>query len=427
MVESSPADDTLPQDSRRQISYLRFSDPDVERAFRQFHIERCLPTYRVLFAFILVFQVVLVATGPVVDNLSYSDPRLWVRTGFGVTQAVVGFWAIRQPGFLRWGEVFMVSQVVIIGLMLATLFSTSPLGFTRMMTFLISTTILTRLRMRQAVVAITIELTAFGLLAWFRLPDADTLLPPRMGSLLIAGLLLVVGTYMLEQSERRDFLLARLLRSERAKSERLLLNVLPPAIVERLKNESGPIADVFAEVTVLFADIVAFTPSVARWGPGETLSVLNDAFSCFDDIVARHGVEKIQTVGDGYLLAGGIPEPRRDHALAVVAAGLDMLTAIGRFRWPDGQPLTARIGISSGSAVAGVIGTHKFSYDIFGDTVNTAARMQQHGVIGSIQLTEATYELVRHRYACTARQLTVKGKGRMRTWLLEPAPALSRV
>ena len=147
--------------------------------------------------------------------------------------------------------------------------------------------------------------------------------------------------------------------------------------------------------------------------------MLNDVFSCFDEIVERHGVEKIQTVGDGYLLAGGIPEPRRDHALAVVEVGLEMLSAVGRFRWPDGEPLTTRVGIASGSAVAGVIGTHKFSYDIFGDTVNTAARMQQHGVVGSIQLTDATYDLVRHRYTGTARQLTIKGKGRMRTWLLE--------
>lgn len=291
----------------------------------------------------------------------------------------------------------LVFQVVIIGLMLATICSGHPLGFARMMGYLISTIVLARLRMRQAIVACVIEISAFGVLSASALPDARTALPPRIVALLITGILLVVGAAILENSERRDFLLTRLLGAERARSERLLLNVLPLSVVERLKNDEGPIADVFAEVTVLFADIVSFTPSVARWGPGETLRVLNEVFSCFDALVERHGVEKIQTVGDGYLLAGGIPEPRRDHALAVVACGLDMLSAIGRFRWPDGEPLSARIGISSGSAVA--------------------------GVIGSIQMTEATYELVRHRYAATARELSIKGKGQMRTWLLDPIAA----
>lgn len=240
VVNSHPADGALPQESRREISRLRFDDPDVERAFRDNHIARCLPTYRVLFVFVIVFQVVLIATGPVLDNLPLNDPRLWVRTGFGLVQGVAGLWAIRQPWFSRWGETIMLVQVVIIGLMLATIVSENPLGFTRMMTFLISTTILTRLRVRQAVVACTIEISAFAVLSAATLPDAHALLPPRIAAVLITGLLLVVGTYILEHTERRDFLLTQLLVAERARSERLLFNVLPPAIVERLKNETGP-------------------------------------------------------------------------------------------------------------------------------------------------------------------------------------------
>jgi class 3 adenylate cyclase len=407
----------------REIRWLRFDDPAVERVFREEHVRRCLPIYRFLFAFVLVFQVGLLLEGVFLEDIGLSEPRLWARAAFGVAQGVLGLYLIQRPTFVRWGERYMVVQVIVIGLMLIALFGADQLFFTRINTYLISTVILPRLRVRMAASAAGILIAAFAVRAGLALPDPGEILPPRLAIILVTATLLIVGAYLLEQAERRDFVLTRLLTAERAKSERLLLNVLPPAIAQRLKEESGQISDGFAEVTVLYADIVSFTPTSARWGPGETVRVLNEVVSCFDELAGRHGVEKIKTIGDGYLVAGGVPEPRADHALAVVAMGLDMLSAVGGFRWPDGEALAVRIGIASGPAVAGVIGTRKFTYDLWGDTVSTAARMQQHGVAGAIQMTDATHDLVRHRYVGTSRDVLIKGKGRMRTWVLDATSA----
>ncbi|MGH2595664.1 MAG: adenylate/guanylate cyclase domain-containing protein [Actinomycetota bacterium] len=204
---------------------------------------------------------------------------------------------------------------------------------------------------------------------------------------------------------------------ERAKSERLLLNVLPQAIVARLRDTHGTIADGFDEVTVLFADIVDFTTLSAGAAPAEIVGLLNELFSRFDQLADHHGLEKIKTIGDAYMVAGGIPVARDDHAEAVAEMALDMVAEIdGR---QDGRGLQIRIGIDTGPVVAGVIGLRKFIYDLWGDTVNTASRMESHGLPGGIQVTERTFQRLCDRYRFEERgTVQVKGKGEMRTWLL---------
>jgi class 3 adenylate cyclase len=211
----------------------------------------------------------------------------------------------------------------------------------------------------------------------------------------------------------------RLLLAEQERSEGLLLNVLPAPIADRLKQGEEVIADRFPEVTVLFADLVDFTASSDRSSPERVVQVLADLFTAFDRLSTRHGLEKIKTVGDAYMVAGGLPVPRPDHAEAVAEMALAVREEAGRHRDPAGRPLQVRIGIDSGPVVAGVIGTAKFSYDLWGDTVNTASRMESIGVPGCIQVTDRAYRRLRDRYRFERRgPVQVKGKGELVTWFL---------
>jgi class 3 adenylate cyclase len=234
-------------------------------------------------------------------------------------------------------------------------------------------------------------------------------------SLLVALLLLgeaIRGRRALDEAHR-------LLLAEQERSEGLLLNVLPAPIADRLKQGEQVIADRFPEVTVLFADLVDFTASSDRSSPERVVQVLADLFTAFDRLAARHGLEKIKTVGDAYMVAGGLPVPRPDHAQAVAEMALAVQEEAGRHRDPAGRPLQVRIGIDSGPVVAGVIGTAKFSYDLWGDTVNTASRMESIGVPGCIQVTDRAYRRLRDRYRFERRgPVQVKGKGELVTWFL---------
>nr|MDQ4029416.1 adenylate/guanylate cyclase domain-containing protein [Actinomycetota bacterium] len=188
----------------------------------------------------------------------------------------------------------------------------------------------------------------------------------------------------------------RLLGAERERSERLLLNILPRPIAERLKQSSGVIAERSDEVSVLFADLAGFTPAVEQLPPERVVALLDEVFSAFDDLVERQGLEKIKTLGDGYLVASGIPSARSDHAEAIAELALAMREALRRIA--AAADLALRVGIDSGPVVAGVIGRSKFGYDLWGDTVNTASRMQSHAPRGAIQVTVRTYERLRSAY-----------------------------
>jgi PAS domain S-box-containing protein len=209
------------------------------------------------------------------------------------------------------------------------------------------------------------------------------------------------------------------LRSEQEKTERLLLNILPQPIAQRLKRETRTIADSFSDVTILFADIVGFTKLTSGVSSSQLVFLLNEIFSAFDDLTEKHGLEKIKTVGDAYMVVGGLPTPNPKHGEAIAEMALDMLIAIDRFNILHGESFSIRIGINSGSVVAGVIGTKKFIYDLWGDAVNVASRMESHGIAGKIQVTEETYKLLRDKYLFQKRgRIPIKGKGEMATYLL---------
>jgi adenylate cyclase len=211
------------------------------------------------------------------------------------------------------------------------------------------------------------------------------------------------------------------LKVQQEQSEKLLLNILPKAIAERLKLEQSTIADSFEEVSVLFADIVGFTELSARMSPTELVKRLNVIFSHFDQLAEKYGVEKIKTIGDAYMVVGGLPTPREDHAEAIAQMALGMQEKIANLSAETGERLAIRIGINSGPVVAGVIGVSKFTYDLWGDTVNVAARMEVTAFANSIQVTAVTYELLKDKYVLDKRGIIpVKGKGDMVTyWLIK--------
>ena len=202
------------------------------------------------------------------------------------------------------------------------------------------------------------------------------------------------------------------LQAEQAKSEHLLLNILPRPIAERMKKGEVNIADQHPDVTVLVADLVGFTTLAAHIGPVQVVYLLNEMFSGFDILTERHGLEKIKTIGDAYMVAGGIPLPRPDHAEAIAELALDLMAEIEKFNRAYSTSIHLRIGISTGSVVAGVIGRWKFTYDLWGHTVNLACRLESLGQAGSIQVSDLTHERLKDKYQFDgSRSLDIKGRG----------------
>lgn len=210
-----------------------------------------------------------------------------------------------------------------------------------------------------------------------------------------------------------------LLEKERMKSERLLLNILPASIARRLKEDQGVIADHFDSATVMFCDIVGFTDLSERVSPAELVGHLNHLFCAFDDLAEKHGLEKIKTIGDNYMVAGGFPEPGEDHLRAISLMALDALAAVEAYNQQTQHQFQVRIGIHTGPAVAGVIGIRKFAYDVWGDTVNTASRMESSGAPGRIQLSEQAASQLNGEFVLEHRgMIDVKSKGKMPTYWL---------
>ena len=278
------------------------------------------------------------------------------------------------------------------------------------------------LEIRQAVRWFAAFLVVFlltGIAGEVLFSDAD--LPGWFTSAMLA--LNIIGTASIAftllasfAKERNAALMA--LRAEQESSEALLMNILPSSIVERLKAVQT-IADHFDSASILFADVVDFTPLSQRLPPAEVVGILDHLFSHFDALVEKHGLEKVKTIGDCYMAAAGVPDPRPDHARRAALLALDMRDMV-RTSPAAGRPgLELRIGINSGPVVAGVIGTKRFLYDLWGDAVNTASRMESHGTPGEIQITRATYELLKDEFVCRRRgTVSVKGRGQMETWYL---------
>jgi adenylate cyclase len=229
------------------------------------------------------------------------------------------------------------------------------------------------------------------------------------------------SVYFYEKLSAANFHANRQLAEAQDRSERLLLNILPSPIAEKLKYGPRTIAENFSEVTVLFADLVNFTQMADGQEPEVVVDLLNQVFSRFDQLAEQHQLEKIKTIGDAYMVVAGLPTPRTDHAEAMATMALEMQATLHEFNQDNGYDLSIRIGIHTGPVVAGVIGLKKFAYDLWGDTVNTASRMESHGLPGVIQVSDMTYRCLKDTYRFEPRgPLEIKGKGLMMTYLLQP-------
>jgi len=231
----------------------------------------------------------------------------------------------------------------------------------------------------------------------------------------VLGISFILLYYLVNQKD----IAYELLHAERGKSEKLLLNVLPKKIADILKNESRLIADSYPQASVLFADLVGFTPLSSEMSPQEMVQLLNEVYTHLDYLIEKHGLEKIRTIGDNYMVAAGVPTPRPDHAQALARMALDICDFTNSFQPVNGKEIQFRLGINSGSLVAGVVGQKNFHYDVWGDMVNVASRMESHGLPGKIQITSSTNELIEDQFECEPRGLIqIKGKGEMETFFL---------
>jgi class 3 adenylate cyclase len=358
--------------------------------------------------------------------------RAWaVRFGVFVPASALSLWLIGSRHLLRFAEVAMLAYgiaatfiVLYIGAIAGSsgyfLYTSYAIAFVTLGPFVVRLSVAAQLAYTALTVVMYMVLDR--LIAHISLEISLSI----SCTLLSLGGLGALIAYRLEQQARQSFLQRRLideqvqqLASEKARAEELLLNVLPAAIAERLKRGQRPIADGFPRVSVLFADIVGFTKMSERVTPVELVDRLNRMFSSFDDLADKLKLEKIKTIGDAYMVAGGLHSHEYDHAQTIAEMALGMQRRASEFGAEFGEELSIRVGIHTGPVVAGVIGKRKFIYDVWGDTVNTASRMESHGEPGTIHVTEETRALLKDMYELSPRgEIQVKGKGPMRTWFL---------
>lgn len=405
---------------------LRFADGDLERAFRTEYSLQNLPNAR---AAHLIAVLMMVAWGFAIRGFLPPFDRpldLWLRYGVFIPVLLVGFvltfvrwyprvweWEIAAVLFISmplW--VFYVSRMRTmppdfgyVGLILMTVFAYT-LVRPRFPIVLLVTSVGIAVYVPYAVVAVQVSGVKFALAIFF---------------LISFGGLGAVAGYRMDRSSRLLFLRQRQLHRERQRSDALLLNILPEAIVDRLKRRSadGRLAEALDEVSVLFADAVGFTQQAEKTTPDELVEALDGLFRRFDELADRYGLEKIKTVGDAYMAVAGAPVPMSNHAEAAAEMALAVLRESAEARWPSGDPVVMRIGMATGPAVAGVIGHRKFAYDLWGDTVNLASRLESHGEPGRILVSEELARRLEGRYALgPPRVVDLKGKGPTRVRLL---------
>jgi class 3 adenylate cyclase len=377
--------------------------------------------------------------GTVLAILVYLS--FWLLDIFALPQNFLPIWLIRFVGiFIMAGlllftystyyprfvtQVFLAASLVVNLSVIATILFTLPgevvfnLYFITLF-FVILGAPLLGLPFRYEIIVCLATLVAFLAMESWLLDLADspslTVMVVNVFFLFGASAIGIFGAYLVELSNRTDFLLRISIQQEQALTESLLLNILPASVATRLKRGES-VADYFQSASVMFADIVNFTPLSARLTPSKLIELLNQVFSYFDSLVEKYNLEKIKTIGDCYMVTAGVPEPRLDHAHVLASMALEIQQYVLENRFMEEFQITFRIGIHSGPLVAGVIGRKKFIYDLWGDTVNTASRMESHGFEGGIQISRATYELIKDEFFCQSKgMIQVKGKGEMEVW-----------
>ncbi|MDQ4029164.1 MAG: adenylate/guanylate cyclase domain-containing protein [Actinomycetota bacterium] len=400
---------------------LRFRNPDIERGFRAHFASHNITNIRIGHALALILWIVW---GVLMHEFMGEERGLdvLIRYGFIVPLTLLGFGLTFLPSYPRFWKWAVMAVLLVSGLTwvaYAGEVESMPSDYVYVGLILAQTFAFSILRLPFALVAMFDLVTIPFFFAFGRWSGELDGLETRLAILYLGSvsLLGLIAAYALEWKIRKLFLRERQLDYERGRSDALLLNVLPQVIIDRLKarraagNESR-LAEAFDDVTVLFADAVGFTVQGTKTRPDELVEALDEIFCRFDELADRYGLEKIKTIGDAYMAVAGVPTPRPDHAEAATQMALAMLEELHDARWPSGDPVGVRVGMASGPAVAGVIGNRKFAYDLWGDTVNLANRLESHGAPGQILASESVVSRLKGKYVFGPPMVVnLKGKG----------------
>lgn len=401
---------------------LRFLDPALERAFEEERVAARgrLPRAVGFAAFLwAVAGVILVRLSP--SHTSSLSVLVGIMVAMNVAVAL-GLGRARTPRAQEFLVLLLNSAAGLVVLTAASITGLDHYIAPGLMLMVIYAFFYTRISFVLAALAVVPQLLAFTWLVVMR--GHGTLLHLFL-TFAFCGVA-AMAAYTLEQRTREVFHQKRVIEQQRQelarekeKSDRLLANMLPDSVAARLREDPSALAESFDAVTVLFGDLVGFTSLAATMSATELVRMLDGLFSRFDELAGEHGVEKVKTIGDAYMVVGGCPERSADHVERTAAMGLAMVAELRRFAGEHGLPLELRVGIHTGPVVAGVIGTRRFSFDLWGDTVNTASRMEHHGVPGRVQISTAARAALGDRFDVEERgPVSVKGKGEMRTFLL---------
>ena len=401
---------------------LKFKDQWLERRFQDEYFDTNLQYIRIA---TFLGAVTWAAFGPLAP-LIVEDEGIFrdavIRYGLGVPTGLVSLALTYLPNYRRIWQPLVSAAILfssVVWLMHRALVEAPrpDWGYAGNMIILIFAYILSRLQFRYSVLIGVVLIVIYNVGSFFIIHETTTDVIFGDYFLLLTAFIGSVGAYVLERSTRLLFLRERELDRERGRSEGLLRNILPEQIADRLKErdpatEHGHIARAYDEVTVVFADLVEFTKQSGRTDPPEMVTALDQVFTRFDEIAERCGLEKIKTIGDAYMAVAGVPEPREDDVEVAAQMALAMRDEIAQMRWPNGDQMRVRIGMATGPAVAGVIGQRKFAYDLWGDTVNTAARMESNGVPDEIQVSDTIYRRLGDRFVFSdVHIVNLKGKG----------------
>jgi adenylate cyclase len=398
---------------------LRFRDTALETAFRDDRFRHNIGNIRFAFVAGIAFWL---AWGLILRPhiLALSDRRLdaIVRFGVFIPMLLVGLGLTFTPVFRRiWqgmSVVIALTTILVWVYYISHVLTLPPeYGYVGIILITAFTYTLARLRFILVVLITVIGIAAYLPYAFTASYIVDVTRVLATLFLISFGVLGGLAAFRLERFSRQLFLRERQVDRERERSDSLLLNILPQAIVEQLKTSpDGRIAQAFDQVTVVIADAVGSTEQGARSSPEEFAAALDELFRRFDQIADEHGLEKIKTIGDAYMAVAGAPVPMEDHAAAAASMALDILAEAGQVRWPSGDPLRVRVGVATGPAVAGIIGYRKFAYDLWGDTVNLASRLQESAEPSRALVSKPTAEQLGDGYEFGAPQIVeLKGKG----------------
>jgi class 3 adenylate cyclase len=403
---------------------LRFTDAALERHYHDARLAYRFNASRIS----LLAGIVAWLGFTVLDSLTIRDPSVALFTlrlaAAGAMVVMLIVISILKPG--RWierlGQATLALNIGLFTLSMGVMTDVSLPYFTPSGNFTMAAVMSFALAGMTFVEGVCLALLAFAgffysvIVLW---PAPPLSIAYQAAWMLTITVFAAIGFYFLDRTQRIAWLRQLDLIGAQEQIRSLLHNVLPPSIAERKLAGESPIADSFQQASLLFADVVGFTPLSSRFTSTEVVTMLNELYDRFDRIVDRHGLEKIKTIGDCYMVAGGLPEPSPEHLERLTRAALEMQAEAAKVRAPDGTPLTLRIGMHTGPVTAGVIGRAKFAFDVWGDTVNTASRMERQGAPNEIRVTDEVRNALAEHYVFEGPELVdVKGKGPTQVWTL---------